>query len=216
MLRPLGSLACAVACLPGTLSAVQLMVNGSFDDGLTGWTSQGAVSESSGFALIEEAGVGGTSAVFQSVAVSPDPLVLTFELYIGGMSTTVPAGLLADTVFGTIYFGDAAFGNDATSGTFDEQLSLFDLDRDGVREVAPGASREPIPGRTDWERFRVTFSTSRQFATIVVESIDLNGGAAPASVVAVDQFSLELVPEPSVLALLLPGLLLVFRRARAP
>lgn len=207
----------SLACLgvPGWLSGAELMVNGGFDAGLTGWNSNGAVSVTSGFALVEEMGLGSSSAVFQSVAVGPQPLILTFELFVAGMSSNVPAGLLADTAFGTLYFGDAAFGNDASAGTYDEQLALFDLDHNGLHLLAPGASDTSIPGRPNWRRVELEFTTTRQFVTFVVEDVDLNLIGAD-SVVAVDAVSLQQVPESSVVLLLVSSLMLLTRRVRGP
>jgi len=182
------------------LDGAQLIINGGFDSDLSGWATNGLVSPSSGFALMEEDPGGGDSALFQTVGAGDDPLILSFELFVDGMSPNVPDGLLPDTAFGTVYFGDAAFGPDASAGTFDESLSLFDLDRNGPGALAGSLLLETIATRPGWVRMTVPLSTSRSFVTFVVEEVNLNGSID--SALAIDAVSIEVIPEPSISVLL--------------
>jgi hypothetical protein len=198
------------------LWGAQLIINGGFDSDLSGWTTNGLVSPSSGFALIEEDPGGGDSAIFQTVGASGNPLLLSFELFVDGMSPNVPDGLLPDTACGTVYFGDAGFGMDASAGNFDESLSLFDLDRGGTGSLASSLMLESIATRPGWVRMTVPLSTTRNFVTFVVEEVNLNGTTD--SALAVDAVRIDVIPEPATCTLLgfVLATLVVQRRRPCP
>lgn len=181
--------------LCGPVFGAQLITNGEFDADLNGWTSNGSVIATSGFALIQEAQQGETSALFQSIGGRPALLLLKFEISLNGMSLVVASGGLADTAFGTLYFGDAPFGNNVSGGVFMEEQELFDLDRNGLRP-AGGVTVESLPNRPGWASLSVPFSTSRSFVTFVMEEIDLNLTPGD-SALAFDNVSVTVIPEPS-------------------
>jgi len=186
-----------------SLSGAQLIVNGGFDSDLSGWTTNGSVAQSSGFALLDEGLGGGDSAIFQTVGGGGDPLLLSCALFIEGMSQDVPGGSLADTAFGTVYFGDVAFGADASAGIFNESLSLFDLDHTGLTILENSLTMEDIAARPGWVRMTVLLNTTRDFTTFVVEEINLNL-INEDSIIAIDEVSIEVIPESS------PSLLVIF------
>jgi hypothetical protein len=196
------------------LHGAQLIINGGFDSNLSAWTIEGSVSPSSGFALIEEDPDGGDSAIFQTVGAVGNPLLLSFELFVDGMSPNVPDGLLPDTAFGTVYFGDAAFGAMASAGTFDESLSLFDLDRTGISNLESSLMMESIAARPGWVRMTVPLNTTRNFVTFVVEEVNLNGTRD--STLAIDAVSIDVIPEPSMPLLLAFVLGLFIARRNRP
>lgn len=202
----------------GPLHAVQLVVNGSFEEGLDGWMHTGEVTASSEFAVLQEdSAPGSSSAIFQTVGTGGDPLLLSFDLFVGGMSMSVPDGTLADSAFGSLYFGEVAFGSDATAGSYSERLDLFDLDRTGLSILTNEIRLRPLLTRAGWVNLTLPVTSPLPFVTLVIEEIDLNFTPGD-SVVALDEVSMFVVPEPStVLSLLLSiGFFLMTTRRRLP
>jgi hypothetical protein len=200
MMRALGTLrpTFLMALLFATpLQGVQLAINGSFELGLTGWEHSGNVTISDEFALLQEENTPGSSAaILQTVGTGGNPLLMSFDLFVGGMSTSVPSGALADTAFGSLYFGNVPFGTDAASGIYSERLDLFDLDRTGLSILADAITLNFIATPPGWVNVTLPVTPSHPFMTLVVEEFDFNLTPQD-SVVALDNLSILVVPEPS-------------------
>jgi hypothetical protein len=203
--------------VPG-VGAASLLDNGEFTGSLEPWIVEG-VAGNTGDTLVFADGASTRIGVFQTGAV---PLgftgfALSFD-FISGLSPTVGQGFLLDTFFPSLYLGGDDFGSGIAGGVFDQAISLFDLDANGVFNPAPGGTFGPSPKGAGWTQFSLSQITAPGFvapgfATVAFEFFDLNGTAGD-SVVAVDNVVLlAIVPEPAVGALLgLASLLLGGRR----
>lgn len=209
------------AVLPS--GAATVLINGSFDADLTGWQRTAAATAVSGIAVLTDAPGGsaaGSQALYQTADLTVAPVAswrLQFSFLNAGLSIFVGPGGFPDTAFLSLYLGDAPFGS-PDAPVFAQAVPLFDLDWNGVRNLAAGLTISNHPSRVQWRVAEYSFTSSHPFATIVTELFGLNGAPGD-STLAVDEFILEpaIIPEPSVpLLAFAAGILLVNRRRRRP
>jgi hypothetical protein len=214
------SLLWMVSVQPG-LEAATVLVNGEFAGSLSGWTAAGAVFNTGDAAVLSDVAPAPAS-IFQS-GVLPEGVVsltLTFD-YLNGLSPAVAGGFLRDSIFATLYGGGQPFGSTLSGGVYEQAVGLFDMDSNGVFNVAAGASFGPSPKGTGWTRYTLTQAsgpgfTGPGYATVAFESYNLNGIGSD-SVAAVDNVSLiAVVPEPGQASLLLLSAATLLRRRRLP
>jgi len=201
-----------IVLFTGSLAnSASLLSNPDFDTDLSSWTVAGNAVHSTDFAVLSDDGAT-SSTIFQGVAAGPSLFALTFD-FIGGLSSAVPVGRLPDTAFASVYLGDSAFVSPADAGSFDEVISLFDVDSNGVNSLHPDAMISAHPTRAGWSQLSIQFATGRTNVTPFVELLDQNA-IDNDSVVAVDTFNLIVVPEPSTAILGLLGccVLVIARR----
>jgi len=177
------------------------VVNGDFTAGLTGWVTQGSVFGSSGIAVLTD---GGTtrSLLDQPIGSAIGMFSLTFD-YRDALSSTVPNGALADTLFASIYLSDNLAGLDVSGGGFAEAIPLFDLDSTGAFNV--NGTLGPSSKGVDWVKFTLTFNSTHEFLAPVFDLRDLNT-INNDSAAAFDNVVLRAVPEPSAAVVALIGI----------
>lgn len=213
--------AIALALSFDSLSAASILTNGNFTGSLSSWTSSGTIFNTGDAAVFADSVTTPTS-IFQSGQLPLDGVIIELTLDIfNGLSPSILGGFLLDSFFATLYVGRESFGATLVGGKFDQAVGLFDMDATGTYNLAPGASFGPSPKGGSWTRFKhsQTISpgtTAPGFATVAFEFYNLNGTGSD-SVVSVDNVSLvtTAVPEPGLLAFLLPAsALLLLRRYR--
>lgn len=188
-------------------SASSILQNGEFVGTLVPWTVEGIVGNTGDTAVFSDS-ANSRVTVFQTAPVPAGftGFTLSFD-FIGALSPAVSQGFVLDTFFATAYFGSNAFGPSIAGGVFDQSISLFDFDANGVFNSAPGAAFGPSPKGAGWTRFVLTRTTAPAFTnpgftTVAFEFFDLNGAMGD-SVVAVDNVQLlAIVPEPATVLLL--------------
>jgi len=199
-----------------------ILLNGNFTGSLVPWTAVGTVFNTGNSAVLSD-DMATLESIFQTGMVPSE--AMGFELsfdFLDSVSTTLFEGFLPDTFFATLYLGSSSFGPTLEAGTFDVALGLFDMDSNGVFNVAAGAMFGPSPKGVGWSRlslFAENFPglAAPGFATVAFELHNLNGIGSD-SVVAVDNVSLIMViPEPHyALLMLVSGLALLRRRRDIP
>lgn len=196
-----------------------ILLNGDFTGSLLPWTASGTVFNTGDNAVLSD-DMATLESIFQTGMV-PSGVTgfgLTFD-FLNSVSTTLLEGFLPDTFFATLYLGSSSFGPTLEAGTFDVALGLFDMDSNGVFNVASGATFGPSPKGVGWSRISLAPEifpglAAPGFATVAFELHNLNGIGSD-SVVAVDNVSLIMVvPEPHHALLLLASCLTLFRRRR--
>lgn len=180
--------------MPAVAGAASLLSNSDFDTDLGSWTTSGAVQHSTDFAVLTDAV--GSASIDQSAPEGSGAYSFAVD-FIGGLSGQ---GVLLDSAFFSIYLGDNPFVSPTSPGSFDEVITLFDLDAIGVSNSDPEVSVAPHPTRVGWSRASVNFTTSRTNITPHVQLLDQNGIASDSSV-GVDRFELMRIPEPSSMSL---------------
>ncbi len=166
------------------------MVNNGFE-GLDGWTQEGAVFNTGENGVLADTAQD-RAALFQSAALSPDAYGLWLEFDIlNALSPSAPFGVEADIFFGTLYLGNAAFGNSLEDGVFDHSINLFDLKSGGPSNAAPlfcVTTSNHGPGWLHYT-FHLIIPPSSQ-VTLAFEFFELNGAFGD-STVAIDNVSLR-------------------------
>jgi len=195
-------------------NAANLVVNGEFTAGTTGWNTLGTVFTTGQSAVLSDQG-GSRVLLFQTMAVpleSTAALTLRYDLFTA-LSPSAGLGQTPDTVFLSAFLGSTSFGNDFAAGLFDTAVSLQDVDFRGVANLAPGLNSSPSPKGAGWTRYQLALPLSG-FVTVSFEFLDGNGVLGD-STAAVDNVVLETVPipEPGV-SLLLAGAGLALHRSR--
>jgi len=194
--------------------AANLVVNGEFTAGTTGWNTLGTVFDTGQTAVLSDQG-GSRVLLFQTMAVpveSTAALTLRYDLFTA-LSPSAGLGQTPDTVFLSAFLGNTPFGNDFAAGLFHTAVSLQDVDFRGVANPAPGLGSSPSPKGAGWTRYHLALPFSG-FFTVSFEFLDGNGVFGD-STAAVDNVVLETVPipEPGV-SLLLAGAGMALRRSR--
>lgn len=192
-----------------------MVVNGTFDSGLSGWTSEGDVT-AAGDATVGDSGAL-YSLLFQPVALAPGQYTIEFDFF-GLLSGDLSADPFAfpDTFFASLYFVNDAGTLDIANGIFDDVTPLLDLDELGPFNVAGTLDTSPLG--PDWTHFSYTFTNNYAYVIPAFELLDFNFIAGD-SQVRLDNVSLStvtgVIPEPATLSLLFMGLLgCAARRAR--
>lgn len=199
----LPALASLFLWVPAPGHAANLVVNGEFSSGVTGWQTIGTVFNTGQTGVLTDQG-GAYVVLFQTVAVPLETtlsLTLRYDLF-GAMSTVAALGQTPDTVFPAAFLGTSPFGTAFETGIYDEVVELMDLDFRGAANLAPGLVSGPSPKGAGWTRFSLGLPVSG-FVTVAFEFIDGNGIVGD-STAAVDNVVLESVPipEPGSVALL--------------
>lgn len=188
-------------CLYVQAACASIMVNWDFSGGLTGWTSSGSVNAFGGGAVITDNGVL-RSILYQGVVLSPGSYFLSFD-FINALSGVVPAGQAYDSMFASLYFSTTPWLFDPQTVTgFDSFSALVDVDDNTATPTIGTVASSPLGGL--YQQYAATFSVS-QTSTVffVLDFVDLNTVNNDSSFL-VDNVSL-IVPEPSIVALMLIG-----------
>ncbi len=194
--------------MPVMAGAASLLVNPDFDLDLSGWTTTGDAQHSTDFAVLTDAA--SSSTIHQSSTDGPGQFSLAID-FAGALSSE---GALLDTAFFSVYLGDNPFVSPTSPGSFDEAITLFDLDANGINNLDPAVSIFPHPSRPGWSRASIEFVSASSNITPYVQLLDQNAIQGNSSV-GLDRFELAfVVPEPTVGLLLLAagGLCLTRRR----
>lgn len=190
-----------------------LVVNGEFAGGVTGWQTVGTVFDTGQTAVLSDQG--GTRVVlFQTAAVSlgmTTSLSLRYDLFVA-LSAVAGLGQTPDSLFLTAFLGTVPFGNSFAAGLHDEAVPVLDVDYRGPANGNPGLTSGPSPKGAGWTRYHLAIPVTG-YVTVAFEFIDGNGIAGD-STVAVDNVALDavLIPEPSAAALLIGTGALALRR----
>jgi hypothetical protein len=184
--------------------------NGDFSEGLAVWESQGSVADTGGLGVLTDDGAS-YSALAQAVDAGPASFTISFDIR-NLLSEAVPAGRVADTFFATVYLADDSEGFSMVERDFEAAIPLFGLDADGAFDILAGGAFSESAKGSEWQHFSATFDSAHGFAMPAFELFNLNGVVGD-SVVAVD--NVALVPEPSVVWLLVVGLIILLWRRRA-
>ncbi len=197
--------------------AVNLMVNGEFDEGLAGWDQTGTVFTTGETGILSDQG-GMRVVLFQSVVVPVETtvsLTLSFDFF-NALSPVVGLGQTPDTVFGSAYIGGLPFGPLYEEGVYDDVVGLLDADYRGSVNLPPGLVVTPSPKGAGWERYTVPLAVVAH-VTVAFEFIDGNGLTGDSSAAFDNVFLMaEPIPEPRAAGLLLAaaGWFVLRRRRR--
>ena len=199
-----GALLWFVATLVAAPCAALPVENGTFDAGLTGWTSQGDVTAVTHASLGDDGSI--YSLLYQAVALGPGSYRLEFD-FLGMLAPSASA--FPDTFYAALYFIDdpALFDLAATPPVFDDVSPLFDLDASGPSNVDGILSPSAIGG--DWNHFAFNFTNNYAYGIPVFEFFDFDG-IGDNGEVRIDNVSLSrrqvVIPEPATLALAAIGM----------
>lgn len=206
----------ALVCL-ASQPAGAMVVNGTFDTGLSGWTTDGDVTAGPEAALGDNATI--YSLLYQGVALTPGQYRLEFDLR-NLLSADVSADPFAfpDTFFASLFFIDDLGTFDPGAAVFDDVTPLLDLDYTGAYNVT-GALGASVLG-PDWSHYTLDFTNTHAYAIPTFELLDFNFVSGDGSVL-LDNVSITqptgVVPEPATLTLFAMGLAgsVVARRRKA-
>ena len=175
--------------------AANLIANGEFISGITGWQTIGTVFDTGQTAVLSDQG--GTRVVlFQTMSVSVETtatLTLRFDLF-AALSPPASLGQTPDSLFLTAFLGTVPFGNSFGSGLFDSALGLLDADFRGAANFAPALTSGPSPKGAGWTRYQLALPVLN-FVTVAFELLDGNAVVGD-STGAVDNVVLDAVPVP--------------------
>jgi hypothetical protein len=196
--------------------AANLIVNGEFVTGTTGWQTLGTVFDTGQTAVLSDHG-GSRVVLFQTVPVplaTTAALTLRYDLF-AALSPVAGLGQTPDSIFLTAFLGAVPFGNSFGSGIYDTALPLMDADFRGAANLAPGLTSGPSPKGAGWTRYQLALPVSG-FVTVSFEFLDGNAVAGD-STAAVDNVVLDavLIPEPGSGWFLAGTGLSLLRRKRA-
>ncbi len=213
----LPSLASLGLWVPATGHAANLIVNGEFISGMTGWRTVGTVFDAGQTGVLTDQG-GSYIVLFQTVAVPLQTtlsLMLQYDLF-GALSPVAGLGQTPDTVFLAAFLGASDFGPGYATGIYDEVIGVMDLDFRGPANPALGLLSGPSPKGQGWTRYTLALPVSG-YVTVAFEFVDGNGIVGD-STAAVDNVVLEAVPIPEpgtpALAAVLGAAFLRRRRGR--
>lgn len=177
-----------------------VITNGEFT-GLGGWTADGTVFNTGNQAVFSDS-VASPVGLLQTVAVGAEfaGFEISFDVLTTGLSPTVPASFLADSFYGTVYLGTAAFGPTFGAGVFEESVDLFSLDAAGFFGVATGATFGASSKGAGWTRYTLRSATAglfegEGFLTVAFQFFDLNGIGSD-STAAVDNVQVRVISAP--------------------
>jgi hypothetical protein len=120
------------------VSGQDLLSNGDFSSGLTGWKTEGTVVASDGVATLAEGA--GAPVLYQAVSVSGYVYELRFDLDLSGLSSDAGSGVL-DKARLMVYVGTETLSL-TPDGAADEAL-LIEADSSGLLSVAENAQVVP-------------------------------------------------------------------------
>lgn len=194
----------AAVCLFAIPSGASI-VNGTFDTGLTGWTSEGDVLAASDASLGDDGAL--YSLLYQGVALAPGSYRFEFD-FLNALSGDLIDDLsFPDTFFASLYFTNDLGTFDLANAVFDDVQSVMDLDASGPYNVA-GTIGGSVLG-PQWTHVTYDFTNAYAYVVPVFELLDLNGIGADSNV-RVDNVSITaqsaIVPEPATFTLLALGL----------
>lgn len=189
-----------------------VVVNGTFDDGLAGWQTSGALFSTGDQGVITDQTTS-RALLWQAVALPPGAYLLEFDL-LGSLGKVGGAGTLPDVFFATLYFsgGPAAFDPVDLVG-FDSALAVVDLDFRGITALGQGALAGPSPKGGAYQRITMLFVSAGGVVVPLFEVNNLNFITGD-SIAAVDNVSIRVIPEPSVALLCLSSAAVLLGRRR--
>ncbi len=196
----------------GAAGGQNLVSNGDFMAGTAAWELVGAVFGTGAQGLLTDA-TGGRSLLYQGVALGSGPYAVAFD-FRNLLSAAEPFGFARDTFFASLYFSGTPGLFDPLGPTgFSQAVALLDVD--AVQATVHTGLVAPSPFGGGFQRYTGGFSLAAPATVFVVfDLVGLNGIASD-SVVAVDNVSVVLVPEPvAVVPLAVAGGLLALRRRR--
>jgi hypothetical protein len=183
--------------------------NDTFDDGLTSWVATGSVVAVGGEAELQDDGPDET-VLHQLVPVPDGTHTISFDVQ-SSLSDDLHTGAFLDTFFASLYFTDTPGTFDLENLVFDDALGLLDVDANGP-DILIGALG-PSPKGLDWQRFSASFANVHGYVAVAFDLADGNTVDGDSSV-RIDNVTLLVIPEPSMIALLGVGLSLLSLRRR--
>ena len=206
--------ALVVGALLGTPGPVRAatVVNGLFDDGLNGWSNEGAIFTTGEQGVLTDQTTART-LLWQMVMLPPGSYVVGFDVLPGGLAGVGGTGTLPDTFFATLYLDPDPLTFDPINPVgFTTAVAVADLDLSGI--TALGASATIGQSSKGFPYLRIIMPIQVVKGVVAVFELSNLNFVGSDSVVAVDNVTIELIPEPSALALVLPGAWFLLRRRR--
>jgi hypothetical protein len=188
------------------------VVNGLFDDGLNGWSSVGSIFTTGAQGVLTDQTTART-LLWQMVMLPPGTYIFGFDVLPGGLAGVGGPGTLPDTFFATLFLDPDPLTFDPIQPIgFTTALAVADLDLSGITALAATATTGPSAKGLPYLRITMPIQVVKGVVA-VFELSDLNFASSD-SVVAVDNVTIELIPEPTVPFLCLPVALFMLRRRR--
>jgi hypothetical protein len=196
--------------LPQTLEiSGNALINGTFELGLTSWNTSGSVQVASEEAVVSDTSNPG-AYMYQSVGLTAGVYTISFD-FSSGLSSNFSQGNFPDTFFASLYFIQDINQFDLPGGVFDDTAGLMDMDWAGVFNNL-GVIGPSLKG-PEWSHFSRSFNLTYNYAVVAFEVAGLNGDSGDSSV-QIDNVAIVLVPEPSTLAFVMAGMLILIYRRR--
>lgn len=177
------------------------ILNGTFDAGLSEWTTDGNVSVVAAEARLADDSAS-RSILYQGVFYAPASFQLDFD-FRNQLSANVPLGAFPDSFFASVYFINDLSNFDPLLGQFDAVVDLLDLDHTGVSNL--NGTITSSPKGPEWLHFTGIFPNSYTYVIPTFEFFNLNGISGDSQVLVDNVFLI--IPEPSTLMIGLSGLM---------
>ena len=180
--------------IPGE-KAGAAVVNGTFDAGLAGWRTDGALFSTGEQGVLTDQ-TSRRALLWQVVTLTPGLYEISFDVRTS-LAREGAVGTLPDVFFASLFtaLDPANFDPIGPSG-FTAVLPIVDMDYRGVTALGAGTTTGPSPKGTDYLRVTMPFALTSGEVAPVFEVGDLNFAPSD-SVAAVDNVTITLVPEPS-------------------
>ena len=176
------------------------IINGDFSSGLGGWATEGDVSPDPGYAVLGD-NDSVYSLLYQSIALDIETYSIEFDFQ--NKLSDYLSGTFPDSFYASIYFIDNINSFSLEDLIYDDTISLFSMDVNGVFNNYGNINSSNIS--PDWLQFNTNFTNDYNYAIITFELYDFDYENNDSQVL-MDNISISPVPEPATLVLLGSGL----------
>ena len=182
---------------------VDLLVDGTFGNGVSSWQSMGTVPDVTGEVIIWDSHY--PAGLWQPVATGDAiSLTLTFSIRYDLISNTFETGTFPDFFVATLEFAEdpALFG---IYGGGVEAITLGSVDAlSGLRGLAEGVVVQYDPLETEWQQITFVTEPLGNYVTPFFRLFDENSIAGDSRIIISDvSLTAEIIPETNAFAMLL-------------